>query len=152
MLDLVVRGRLVTLRSVVFRRTLLLEGAGFLLIVAIIWMDEIFDLPHLLFGAAPTPLRLGEGGLESTLTVAVGIVIVSITYRAFRRIEYLESLVVMCAWCRRVRAQEEWLTVEAFLERQHNARTTHGICEGCAAGIAMPPHIPSARSGMRAPI
>ena len=30
-----------TLRSVVFRRTLLLEGAGFLLIVAIIWMDEI---------------------------------------------------------------------------------------------------------------
>jgi len=137
---------------VVFRRTLLLEGAGFLLIVAIIWMDEIFDLPHLLFGAAPTPLRLGEGGLESTLTVAVGIVIVSITYRAFRRIEYLESLVVMCAWCRRVRAQEEWLTVEAFLERQHNARTTHGICEGCAAGIAMPPHIPSARSGMRAPI
>jgi hypothetical protein len=151
-LDLVVRGRLVTLRSVVFRRTLLLEGAGFLLIVAIIWMDEIFDLPHLLFGAAPTPLRLGEGGLESTLTVAVGIVIVSITYRAFRRIEYLESLVVMCAWCRRVRAQEEWLTVEAFLERQHNARTTHGICEGCAAGIALPPHIPSARSGMRAPI
>jgi hypothetical protein len=151
-LDFVVRGRLVTLRSVVFRRTLLLEGAGFLLIVAIIWMDEIFDLPHLLFGAAPTPLRLGEGGLESTLTVAVGIVIVSITYRAFRRIEYLESLVVMCAWCRRVRAQEEWLTVEAFLERQHNARTTHGICEGCAAGIAMPPHIPSARSGMRAPI
>ena len=85
------------------------------------------------------------------LTVAVGTVIVSITYRAFRRIEYLESLVVMCAWCRRVRAPEEWLTVEAFLEQQHNAHTTHGICEGCAAGIAMPPHIPSARSGMRAP-
>jgi hypothetical protein len=144
-------GTLVTLRSVVFRRTLLLEGAGFLLIVAIIWMDEIFDLPHLLFGAAPTPLRLGEGFLESALTVAVGTVIVSITYRAFRRIEYLESLVVMCAWCRRVRAQEEWLTVEAFLERQHNARTTHGICEGCAAVITMPPHIPSARSGVRSP-
>lgn len=141
-----------TLRSVVFRRTLLLEGAGFLLIVAIIWMDEILDLPHLLLGAVPTPLRLGEAWLESALTLAVGTVIVSITYRAFRRIEYLESLVVMCAWCRRVRAQEEWLTVEAFLERQHNARTTHGICEGCAAGIAMPPHIPSVRSGTRAPI
>lgn len=140
-----------TLRSVVFRRTLLLEGAGFLLIVAIIWMDEIFDLPHLLFGAAPTPLRLGEGFLESALTVAVGTVIVSITYRAFRRIEYLESLVVMCAWCRRVRAQEEWLTVEAFLERQHNARTTHGICEGCAAGITMPARMPSSRSGVRLP-
>jgi hypothetical protein len=141
----------VTLRSVIFRRTLLLEGAGFLLIVAIIWMDEILDLPHLLFGAAPTPLRLGEGWLESALTIAVGTVIVTITYRAFRRIEYLESLVVMCAWCRRVRTQDEWLTVEAFLERQHNAHTTHGICEGCAAGIAIPAHLPSSRSAMRAP-
>lgn len=151
MLDFVVRGTLVTLRSVVFRRTLLLEGAGFLLIVAIIWMDEILDLPHLLLGATATPLRLGEAWLESALTAAVGTVIVTITYRAFRRIEYLESLVVMCAWCRRVRAQEEWLTVEAFLERQHNARTTHGICEGCAAGIAIPPRVPSARSGMGSP-
>jgi hypothetical protein len=142
----------VTLRSVVFRRSLLLEAAGFLLIVAIIWMDEIFDLPHLLLGATPTPLRMGEGWLESVLTVAVGTVIVSITYRAFRRIEYLESLVVMCAWCRRVRAEDEWLTVEAFLARQHNAHTTHGICEGCAARIAMPPHTPSARSGSRAAI
>jgi hypothetical protein len=141
----------VTLRNVVFRRTLLLEGSGFLLIVAIIWMDEILDLPHLLFGAAPTPLRLGEGWLESALTIAVGTVIVTITYRAFRRIEYLESLVVMCAWCRRVRTQDEWLTVEAFLERQHNAHTTHGICEGCAAGIAIPAHLPSSRSAMRAP-
>jgi hypothetical protein len=141
----------VTLRSAVFRRTLLLEGAGFLLIVVIIWMDEILDLPHLLFGAVPTALRLGEAWLESGLTVAVGTVVVSITYRAFRRIEYLESLVVMCAWCRRVRADEEWLTVEAFLERQHNAHTTHGICEGCAAGIATPSHFPTSRAGMRQP-
>jgi hypothetical protein len=135
----------VTLRSTVFRRTLWLEGAGFLLIGAIIWMDELLDLPHLLFGATPTPLRLGEGWLESSLTFVVGIVVVSITYRAFRRIEYLESLVVLCAWCRRVRAQDEWLTVEAFLEQQHNAHTSHGICESCAAGITLPPPGPSSR-------
>src|SRR5690348_1935896 len=127
------------LRSAVLRRTLWLESAGFLLIVAIIWMDEILDLPHLLFGATPTP-RLGEAWLESILTATVGAAIVSITYRAFRRIEYLESLVVICAWCRRVRADREWLSMEEFLERQHNAQTTHGICEGCAAGIATPPY------------
>lgn len=128
-----------TLRSTVFRRTLLLEGAGFLLIAAIIWMDELLDLPHLLFGATPTPLRLGEAWLESSLTFAVGIAVVSISYRAFRRIEYLESLVVLCAWCRRVRAKDEWLSVEAFLEQQHNAHMSHGICESCAASITLPP-------------
>jgi hypothetical protein len=118
---------------------LFLEGLGFLLIVVITWLDELLDLPHLLFGATPTPLRMGEGMLESSLTVLVGVVVVGITYRAFRRIEYLESLVVMCAWCRRVRAGSEWLLVEDFLEQQHHAKTTHGICEGCAGGISLPP-------------
>ena len=132
-----------TLRSSVFRRTLWLESAGFLFIGAIIWMDELLDLPHLLFGATPTPVRLGEGGMESILTLLVGTIIVSITYRAFRRIEYLESLVVVCAWCRRVRAKDEWLTMETFLERQHHAHTTHGICEGCASGISLPADLPS---------
>jgi hypothetical protein len=123
----------------VTRRMLFLEGVGFLLIVVIIWLDEILDLPHVLFRATPTPLRMGEGMLESSLTVLVGVVVVTITYRAFRRIEYLESLVVMCAWCRRVRAGSNWVLVEEFLERQHHAKTTHGICDGCAAGISLPP-------------
>src|SRR5829696_8289150 len=74
-------------RGAVFRYTLALESAGFLLITVIIWLDEILDLPRLLFGAAPTPLRLGEGLLESVLTLAIGTAVVSITYRAFRRIE-----------------------------------------------------------------
>jgi hypothetical protein len=143
------RGVLVILRSSVFRRTLCLEAAGFLLIAAIIWMDELLDLPRLFFGAAPTPVRMGEGWMESGLTLLVGIAIVSITYRAFRRIEYLESLVVMCAWCRRVRGDDGWLTVEAFLQRQHHAHTSHGICEGCAAEIRVPPGSVSARSGVR---
>jgi hypothetical protein len=130
----------VTVRSGVFRYTLALETAGFLLIIVIIWLDEILDLPHRLFGAAPTPLRVGEGLLESILTLGVGVVIVSITYRALRRIEYLESLVVVCAWCRRVRADnDEWLTMESFLEREHHSHTTHGICSVCAAGITVPP-------------
>lgn len=127
-----------TTRQNVSRRMLGLEGLGFLLIVAIIWMDELFDLPHLLLGAPPTPVRWGEGMLESLLTLAVGLTVLTIGYRAFRRIEYLESLVVMCAWCRRVRSGKEWLSVEHFLEQQHQLRTSHGICETCAQGISLP--------------
>jgi hypothetical protein len=129
----------VPVRSGVFRYTLVLETAGFLLIIAIIWLDEVLDLPRLLFNATPTPLRPGEGLLESVLTLVVGTAVVWTTYRAFRRIEYLESLVVMCAWCRRVRAGDEWLGVEQFLQRQHHAHTTHGICHDCAASITLPP-------------
>jgi hypothetical protein len=128
----------VTPRRIVLRRILLLEATAFLAIVVIIWLDEVLDLPHLLFRAPPTPLRVGEGLLESTLTLAVGIGVVLVTWRAFRRIEYLESLIVMCAWCRRVREGGDWVTVELFQERQHHAQTSHGICEACAAGITLP--------------
>ena len=128
-----------TPRRIVLRRILLLEAIAFLAIVAIIWLDEVLDLPHLLFRAPPTPLRLGEGFLESILTLAVGIGVVLVTGRAFRRIEYLESLIVMCAWCRRVRDGGDWVTVELLLERQHHAQTSHGICDACAAGITLPP-------------
>src|SRR5688572_17142244 len=128
----------VTTRRDVSRRMLLLEAVGFFLIVAIIWVDELIDLPHLLFGATRTPVRWGEGMIESALTIMVGAAIVTITLRAFRRIEYLESLIVMCAWCRRVRSGEEWLTVERFLEQQHQSRTSHGICSACAQSISLP--------------
>jgi len=126
---------------------LVLEAVGFLLIVAIIWMDELLDLPHLMLGAARTPVRWGEGILESLLTIAVGMAVVAISYRAFRRIEYLKSLIVMCAWCRRVRSGEEWLSVEHFLEQQHHSRTSHGICEGCAkASLSHPAEAVQAES------
>jgi hypothetical protein len=117
---------------------LALEAVGFLLIVAIIWMDELLDLPHLLLGAARSPVRWGEGLMESLLAITVGVAVVVITYRAFRRIEYLESLIVMCAWCRRVRSGKEWLSVEHFLEQQHQLRTSHGICETCAQSVTVP--------------
>jgi hypothetical protein len=125
-------------RRDVTRRMLALEAVGFLLIVVIIWMDELFDLPHVMLGATRTPVRWGEGIIESVLTLLVGVAVVVMTTRAFRRIEYLESLIVMCAWCRRVRSGDEWLSVEHFLERQHQSRTSHGICEGCAGTITVP--------------
>lgn len=125
-------------RHVVFRRILALEASAFVLVAIILWMDELVDLPHLIFGVAPQGPRLAECTFESLLTVLLGVAVVAVTARAFRRILYLESLVVMCAWCRRVREGTEWLSVEEFLARQHRARTSHGICEACAAGIVLP--------------
>jgi hypothetical protein len=128
----------VVVRRVVFARILALEAAGFLLVATVLWLDELMDLPHLLFGAPYTVPRLAECVFESVLTILLGAAVVIVTRRAFRRILYLESLIVMCAWCRRVRDGDQWLSVEEFLTRQHRARTTHGICDACAAAV-MPP-------------
>jgi hypothetical protein len=123
----------VSARRTVFRRVLILETLAFLVVALIIWLDELLDLPHVLFHAPATPFRLVECGLESALTLLLGILVVGVTARAFRRIEYLESFLVICAWCRRVREGTEWLTLEQFLAREHGAPASHGICEACAA-------------------
>jgi hypothetical protein len=125
-------------QQVVFRRLLWIEAAAFALVIVVLWLDELLDLPHILFGAVPTPLRLSECVFESSLALLLAIGTLTVTARAFRRITYLESLVVMCAWCGRVRDGDEWLTMEQFLEHQHAARTTHGICERCASSVVTP--------------
>jgi hypothetical protein len=128
----------VVVRRVVFGRILALEAVAFLLVATVLWLDELIDLPHLLFGAPHSVPRLAECAFESLLTILLGAAVVAVTRSAFRRILYLESLVVMCAWCRRVREGDQWLSMEQFLARQHHARTTHGICDACAAAVVAP--------------
>jgi hypothetical protein len=107
-----------------------LEAAGFLTIVALIWIDELWDLPYYLFGASPTPFRPAEAIAESGLVVLMGAAIIVASIRILRRVAYLESMIVLCAWCRRVRMDDSWVSIEEFLH-VHRRTTSHGICPDC---------------------
>jgi hypothetical protein len=103
---------------------------GFLALAALTWMDELLDLPHVLLHAPPSPHRVQEALLESIVILLLGTAVTAWTVRAARRVAYLESFVVLCAWCRRVRHDDRWLSLEAFLA-QHRAATSHGLCPDC---------------------
>ena len=107
---------------------IILESAGFLIVICAIWLDELIDLPHFLFGAPITEFRPQEALLESSLALVLGVVIVGYTVRLVR---HLESLIVLCAWCRRVGVDGDWVSMEEFL-LMHRAETSHGICPECA--------------------
>jgi hypothetical protein len=115
---------------------------GFLVLAALAWMDELLDLPHVLLRAPPSPHRVQEALLESIVILLLGAAVTAWTLRAARRVAYLESFVVLCAWCRRVRHDDRWLSLEAFLA-QHRATTSHGLCPDCErrieAGESEPP-------------
>jgi len=38
---------------------------GFVLVIILIWMNEIFDFPHILFKAPATPVNITESVIES---------------------------------------------------------------------------------------
>lgn len=119
-----------SIRTQFLRRLVLYESAGFFLILVLIWIDELADLEHRGIARAA-----GEGLLESALVIVLAVVVTTSTLRAARRIAYLEAFLVMCSWCRRVRAEDEWMSFEAYMQR-YGTQTSHGMCPECEANIS----------------
>lgn len=115
-----------------FRQIAVFEMAGFCLILFIILMDELFDLPHILFGAPKSPVRMEEYLIEGIALFCFGAAVIYFSYRAARKIRELEAFLTMCAWCRRIRINSEWVHIEEYVKIKDKLRTTHGICQDCA--------------------
>jgi uncharacterized membrane protein len=43
----------------------------------------------------------------------------------------MRSLLHVCAWCKKIQDDDEWITLEDFAERRTGSELTHGICPSC---------------------
>ena len=56
---------------------------------------------------------------------------------ALREAYYSEAMLVRCAWCGSIKAEDEWLHLQALSESQRwivrrlRERASHGICPSC---------------------
>ncbi len=60
-----------------FGKICLRVSGMFVLLSILVWLDELIDIPHLLFGAPQTPINWQEAIIEMILVFAVGIIAVS---------------------------------------------------------------------------
>ena len=116
-----------------------LELTGFAAVMAILWLDEYVDLPFRLLGAAKTPARPEEFWFETVAVLIVGTAVVLATLWVFRRLRLLESLIQVCAWCRKINVGEEWVPFEQYMKIEHDVKSTHGICPACRATASVRP-------------
>jgi len=115
------------------KRILLLELLGFVLIIVFLWLDEVLDLPHTVFGGPPTPINFTESIIESTLALFVGIMVIGITFILLSRIKYLEGFLSICASCKKIRDEKGfWKQIECYIRDHSAAEFSHGICPDCA--------------------
>lgn len=112
-----------------------LEVLGFVLLGALVWAHEYFDIAHHVFGAPATIPRFSEIVIELSLVGIVGVAVTRASWLAFRRIAYLESFLVLCARCHRVKTKGQWTPLEQFMENRDGISTTHGICPQCFARV-----------------
>ena len=48
-----------------------------------------------------------------------------------KEIIYLEEMIHMCAWCKRIKSEDEWLSLEEYIVTHAVKKTTHGVCPEC---------------------
>jgi hypothetical protein len=113
-------------------RILWYESIGFVALMALSWLDELIGLPTILFGGPPHQADLRESCLEMTVIAIVGIITIAVTRRILSRLAYLESYLRVCAWCKKVYDNNQWVPMEEFLQAKFETRTTHGMCPECA--------------------
>jgi hypothetical protein len=106
--------------------TLTLEASGFSLVILLIWADEYLDLPHLLFGAPATPVRISEVLFEAGTTFLLGAGVIVASWRTNQRITQLETLLLICASCQRVSVDGQWLAFEGYIKQRDHLVTSHG--------------------------
>ncbi|MGA1843663.1 MAG: hypothetical protein ACMUIS_03765 [bacterium] len=109
----------------------MIEIVGALLVIVFLWIDELLDLPHLLFGSTPTPVNVTESILETVIIAFLVTILVVVTLRLLRKIKYLEGLLHMCVFCKRIRSNGDWLAIEQFIGDHSHAEFSHGLCPDC---------------------
>jgi len=97
--------------------------------------NEIVDIPHYIFGDAPTsyPQRLGEIGIELSIFTLVMVIQIGLFKKLYKRIRLLEGFLPICANCKKIRnIENQWEQIERYIARHSLAEFSHGICPDCA--------------------
>ena len=114
------------------KKVLTIEIIGFSFILLIIWLDEVIDLPHILFGAYATPPNYSESIFESILIILMATITIALTHSILLRLRFLEGLLPICSICKKIRSKQVWIPIEQYISTSSNTDFTHGICPNCA--------------------
>lgn len=113
------------------KRIILSESAGFLMVIIVLWLDEILDLPHRFFGAPVTPINWVESIFETFIVSLLAWLIILLTMKLLKRIKVLEGILPICSFCNKIRIRGEWIPFDSFIRNHSEADFSHSICPEC---------------------
>jgi hypothetical protein len=108
-----------------------IEGVGFCLIIAASWAAEIFQLPHVVFSES-AGFTWARPIIKTIVISGVWAAVHISTQRLLKRLHHLEEYLLVCAWCRKIGHEGQWMTTENYFGSAFETQTTHGICPECS--------------------
>lgn len=112
-------------------KIVLFQNIGFLAVIVLCYLNELLQLPSLIFSGHAFVIVYRRSTLEMLLFLAVWLLVSSSTRRLLKRVQHLEEFMRVCAWCRRIDYKGRWMPLEDFLQEGFDTPTTHGICHEC---------------------
>jgi hypothetical protein len=119
-------------RTGLLKQILLIELTGFAFVLLLLWMDEIVDLPHVLFGAPSTPINVAECIIETVVISLLGIIVLLTTFHLLRRIKVLEGILPVCSFCKKIRSHDSWIAIDDYVRDHSEAQFSHSVCPQCS--------------------
>ena len=103
------------------------------LFLAMTVCNEIFDLPHLIFGDSPTSFnhRTGEVVIELAILTIIMVIEIILIKKLYQRIVILEGFLPICANCKKIRHEKSWDQIEEYISDHSLAKFSHSICPDC---------------------
>jgi hypothetical protein len=106
------------------------QSAGFLLLILLVWTNEIFDFAALWFRLQPSSPDITRGCLASAGVLFGMIITVGNTYLQQRRI--VSGFLTICSYCHKIRIdQQMWQRIEEYIGGRSAVIFTHGVCPEC---------------------
>ena len=107
------------------------EIIGCLIFIVFLWLNEWLDFSHMLFGAPATPYNYTENIVETVIVLILCFLMALATRKLLQRIRYLEGIIPICSYCKKVRVGSDWVPVDQYVRDHSSADFSHGLCPHC---------------------
>jgi len=100
---------------------------GFAFLLVILVLDDLLDITHIL----PRD-ELPDWWIVELLTAIAVIIYTSYQTRSLaKRIQFLEGLLSICSYCKKIRQEDQWIQPEEYISGHSKTEFSHGICPDC---------------------
>jgi len=103
---------------------------SFVMLILIIWVDEVLDLSNLWFGIRPEHPHFYKGCVLTIGVFIIAIITVGNTYLQQKKI--IKGLIIICSRCRKMRVDENvWQHLDQYVADHSMSKISHGLCPQC---------------------
>ena len=107
------------------------QSLGFLVIIGVLWLDQLQGLAEILFGGQPQERDWRGTAMATLVVICIWAIVWGLTKRLVDRLHYLSGFLRICAWCRYVGHEGRWMKLEDWFSEGFRIRTSHGMCPDC---------------------